>query len=234
MADSQINVRHTQPRDFEGIERLSLAVYPNDAPWTAEHLSKHLELFPEGQFVAVDAETGDVVGMSANVLINWEDYTNIETYLDFTDGGYLTNHDPKGKTLYGADVMVDPNRRGQGIGAALYEARKDLVRRLALRRIRGHARLPGYHEHADERSAEEYVRKVVNGDVYDPTLSFQIRQGFRVLGVAGDYFARDPRSRGNAALIEWINDEPAGDERSSDGSGEDQPSRPSAGKPDSR
>lgn len=207
MDDSPIRIRNTEPRDFEAIERLSRVVYPNDYPWTGEYIAKHLELFPEGQFVAVDIDSDEPVGMAAGLIVSWDDYEHIETYLDFTEGGWFTNHDPSGRTLYGAEVMVDPERRGEGIGSALYEARKKLVRRKGLRRIRAHARLPGYHAHAERRSAEEYVRKVILGDIRDPTLSFQLRQGFRVLGVVADYFVRDPRSRGYAALIEWINDD---------------------------
>ena len=202
-----IVVRNTRPRDFAGIERLSRAVYPHDYPWTADYIAKHLEIFPEGQFVAVDAETDEVVGMAASLIISWDDYEHIETYLDFTDGGWFTNHDPSGKTLYAAEVMVDPSRRGEGIGSMIYEARKDLARRLGLHRIRAGARLPGYHEHADRRTAEEYVQKVAAGEIGDATLSFQLRHGFRVIAVVKDYFARDPRSRGYAAIIEWLNEE---------------------------
>lgn len=210
MPSARIHIRHTEPRDFEGVERLSRIVYPNDFPWTADYLTKHLEMFPEGQFVAADSETGEVVGMAAGLIIRWEDYDEMETYLDVTDGGWFTNHDPGGRTLYGAEVMVDPGRRGEGIGSALYASRKELVRRLGLHRIRAGARLPGYHAHADKRSAEEYVRKVIAGQIQDATLSFQLRHDFRVLGVVADYFARDPRSRGFAALIEWLNEDAVG------------------------
>ncbi|MFZ0429349.1 MAG: carbon-nitrogen hydrolase, partial [Acidobacteriota bacterium] len=39
----------------------------------------------------------------------------------------------------------------------------------------------------------------------DPTLTFQLRHGFRVLGVVSDYLKNDPESLGHAALIEWLN-----------------------------
>lgn len=207
MARPPVQIRNTEPRDFDGIDQLSRTVYPNDFPWTANFIEKHLQVFPEGQVVAVDPESDSVVGMAASLIVNWEDYTDIETYLDFTDDGYFRNHDPTGKTLYGAEVMVHPECRGAGIGSAIYRVRKELVRRMGLRRIRAHARLPGYHAHADKRSAEEYVRKVISGEIDDQTLSFQLRHGFRVLGIVADYFARDPRSRGYAALIEWVNDD---------------------------
>lgn len=212
MATPTIIVRNTKPQDFEAIERLSRIVYPNDFPWTAAYLSKHLEIFPEGQLVAVDQANDEVVGVAASLIVTWDDYEHLDSYNDFTDEGWFTNHDPTGRTLYGAEVMVDPARRGEGIGTIIYDARKDLAKRLKLLRIRAGARLAGFSKHADRLSAEDYVRRVIRSDIYDSTLTFQLRRGFRVLAVVGDYFARDPRSRGYAAIIEWMNEEVAAGE----------------------
>jgi predicted N-acetyltransferase YhbS len=118
----------------------------------------------------------------------------------------FTNHDPEnGRTLYGAEVMVDPELQGSGIGSRLYAARFDLARRLGLRRIRAAARLRGYHRFANHWTADEYVSRVRKGEIKDPTLSFQIKQGFEVLGVVGGYLRHDPESLGYAAVIEWQN-----------------------------
>jgi GNAT superfamily N-acetyltransferase len=125
---------------------------------------------------------------------------------DFTDQGMFTNHDPqRGRTLYGAEIMVDPALQGKGSGKKLYQARRQLVERLGLLRIRAGARLRGYHRFANRMSAEDYVRLVVKGQIGDPTLSFQLRQGFHVLAVVNNYLRHDPESLGFAAVIEWIN-----------------------------
>ena len=50
---------------------------------------------------------------------------------------------------------------------------------------------------------EDYTERVVQGKLKDPTLSFQLAQGFEVLAVVSDYFAGDPESQGYAALIQW-------------------------------
>jgi hypothetical protein len=52
---------------------------------------------------------------------------------------------------------------------------------------------------------EEYVQKVVRGELKDPTLSFQLREGFDVLAVVEGYLRNDPESLGYAAVIEWLN-----------------------------
>ncbi len=169
------------------------------------HLESHHELFPEGQLVAVDKRTNDIVGMAASLIVRWDDYELQDTYLDFTDNYMFTNHDPEGRTLYGAEVMVDPECRGQGVGKKLYKARRQLCVRLKLRRIRAGARLSGFYKYADKMPVMEYVQRVIQGELADPTLTFQLKQGFRVFGLAKGYFEHDPQSLGNAALIEWIN-----------------------------
>src|SRR5690606_22809341 len=131
----------------------------------------------------------------ASLIVLWDDYELGDSWRDFTDGGWFTNHDPEhGRTLYGAEVMVDPRFQGHGVGTALYAAREALVRKLGLLRIRAGARLPGYHRFADRMSAHDYVKAVERGELRDPTLSFQLGRGFTVIGVISGYLRHDPDS----------------------------------------
>lgn len=203
---SVIQVRNTTRGDFDGIIEMTTRVYPDSPPWSRTQLESHLEVFPEGQFVAVESGTQRVVGMAASLIILWDDYETRANWRNFTDSGMFTNHDPEhGRTLYGAEIMVRPRMQSLGIGKKLYAARRALVRRLGLLRIRAGARLRNYHKYADRMSAEEYVVKVIHRELRDPTLSFQLRQGFHVLAVVPNYLRNDPDSLGYAALIEWIN-----------------------------
>jgi len=204
---TSVIVRPTEPHDFPAIADMGRALYPEMQPWSPELLAAHRRRFPEGQLVAVAPEDGRVLGMVASLVVLWDDYELDMDWRDFTAGGTFANHDPAGRTLYGADVMVRPDCQGRGVGKALYAARRALCRRLGLRRIRAGARLRGYHRHADTLSAAEYVRRVSLGRIGDPTLSFQLRQGFRVLGVVPGYLRNDPESLGWAAVIEWGNEE---------------------------
>ncbi len=209
MSEQKTNViiRNTRPEDFAGIIEMTGTVYRESAPWSEAQLTSHLKVFPEGQFVAVDEDANRIVGMAASLIILWDDYQMNASWRDFTDSGMFTNHDPqRGRTLYGAEVMTHPKFRGGGIGQKLYRARRELVRRLGLLRIRAGARLRNYHRHADHLTAEEYVIKVIRGEIRDPTLTFQLRQGFHVLAVVPNYLRHDPESLGYAAVIEWIND----------------------------
>ncbi len=195
-----------QAADIPQIMTLSERIYGDGSGWSARQLASHLEVFPEGQLVAVrpgvDGER--ILGMAASLIIAWDDYALTDSWRDFTAAGMFTNHDPaQGRTLYGAEVMTDPVERGQGFGSALYQARQRLVERFRLRRIRAGARLRGYHRVAATMTAVQYVDEVVTQRRRDPTLSFQLRRGFKVLGVVANYLRNDPESLGYAAVIEW-------------------------------
>ena len=204
MTDPDIVVRNTRESDFDQIIELTRRVYAASQPWTREQLRAHLAVFPDGQFVALSGDR--VVGMAASLIVWWDDYEVTTSWRDFTAAGTFANHDPvKGRTLYAAEVMVDPDYQGHGIGSRIYDARRELVVRLGLRRIRAGARLRGYHRYADRLTPLEYVRRVESGEIHDPTLSFQLHRGFRVLDVVSGYLRHDPESLGHAAVIEWVN-----------------------------
>jgi len=202
-----IDIRPTTSADIETLIALNKKAYPTlaeeDVVWQEGHLRSHLYYFPQGQLVA--EVNGQIAGAVCSLIVDMgDDPLRQHTYAGITDGGYFHNHNPRGDTLYGADVYVDPDRRGQGVGAALYQARRRLCRELNLRRILAGGRLWNYREHASEMSPEEYVRRVEEGELKDLVLSFQLREGFVVRDILKNYLP-DPNSCNNASLIEWLN-----------------------------
>jgi predicted amidohydrolase/ribosomal protein S18 acetylase RimI-like enzyme len=199
-------LRSAQIGDVDALIELNRRCFPSNGEdnniWNRSQLRNHLRIFPEGQMVVEVG--GHVIGASAALIVDLgSDPYRVHTYSGITDGGYFHNHNPEGDTLYGADVYVDPTFRGQGIGHALYAARRELCRRLNLRRILAGGRIHDYLDHTD-LSPEQYVRKVELGELTDVVLSFQLREGFVVRGVLRNY-VRDARSRNVAILIEWLN-----------------------------
>jgi len=201
----QCTVSPMQPSDIDDIVALCRRVYPSSPPWTATQLLSHLEIFAEGQQVARTAD-GALAGMSASLIVRWDAYDALGTWRDFTSAGTFRDHDvASGRTLYGAEIMVEPSVQGTGVGSALYRARRELAETLGLLRIRAGARLAGYGAAHEQLTPWEYVLDVVSDRRRDPTLSFQLSRGFHVFDVVHGYLEHDPASRGWAALIQWVN-----------------------------
>ncbi len=202
-----LTIRTARAGDIPTLITLNNRCFPamaeENVVWSEAQLTNHQRIFPEGQLVAeVD---GAIVGGIASLIVNLgDDPYRQHTYAGITDGGYFHNHDPSGDTLYGADVYVDPDCRGKGVGAALYAARRELCARLNLRRILAGGRIHGYADHAAAMRPEEYVAAVESGRLRDLVLSFQLREGFVVRGLLRNYIA-DPASKNYATLIEWLN-----------------------------
>lgn len=202
-----------KPEHAAGLERLQIDCFPTLAPserMREEHFLSHAQLFPEGNFVVLDGER--VVGLGSGFLTDFDFEHNDHTFWEMISEGFYTRHDPEGLWYYGGDISVHPDYRGYGLGRRLYDARKDLVRRLGRRGIVAGGMLPGYADHKDDVTVHDYVQKVVAGKLIDPTLSFQLRNGFTVRGLLENYLD-DAASDGWATLIVWENGKVPGSEK---------------------
>lgn len=196
-------VRNTTLNDIEALVRLQREVYPTIPSWRHDRVAHQIELFPEGQFVAF--YDNRLVGCASSLVIQWDEWSEPHTWDEITAKGTFDTHDVHGYTLYGAEVFVAPLLRGKRLGHALYEARRRSCMALNLRRVIACGRLPGYHLVADQMSVDLYARKVLWGDITDPVLSFQLKEGFRFCGIMKNYIADDQESKGYASLIVWLN-----------------------------
>jgi N-acetylglutamate synthase-like GNAT family acetyltransferase len=200
----KITIRHTRVHDIPALVKLQKKSYPPDMPpWSKTKFEHQIEVFPQGQIVA--ERDGSIVGCASSLIVAWDDWCDAHTWREITASGTFNNHNPEGRTLYGAEVFVDPDIRGEGLGHALYEGRRKLCRAMNLKRIIACGRLPGYHMHAAKMGAEDYAKRVVWGDFYDPVLGFQLHEGFDYCGVIEGYLPEDRESGGNASLIVWRN-----------------------------
>ena len=64
--------------------------------------------------------------------------------------------------------------------------------------------IPGFAEHKHAMTADEYIDAVRSGHLYDPTLTFQIENGFEALCGLANYMT-DPAVDSWASLIVWHN-----------------------------
>ena len=198
-------IRSIYPEDLDEISALSIKCFGPEMCLKKEHFSSQLELFPEGQ--ACVEYKGKIVGCAISVKVNIEDYGHNHNYDQISDEGYIRNHNPHGKHLYGIEVGVDPDYRNMKLGKLLYDARRKICRELNLESIFIGGRMPNYHKYADEMGALEYAKRVVAGEIYDPVATFQTKCGFDLVTVMPEYIPDDAESKGYASLMEWKNDE---------------------------
>ncbi len=201
----KITYTNIQPKHTVGLAQLQIDCFPTlgqDELMDETHFLSHLRIFPEGDFVALDGDR--VVGLGSGFFIDFDLEQRGHTFQEIIAGGHHSNHDPEGDYYYGADISVHPAYRGRGIGRQLYELRKSLVRQYNRKGIIAGGLLPGFAAHKSTLSVQEYVAKVVAGELYDGTLTFQLKNEFAVKGLLQNYL-EDSASDNWATLILWQN-----------------------------
>ncbi len=200
----QLNVRLATYRDVEQVKKLVARVYADMPPYSTASLRSHINHYPQGQFV-VEANQ-KIVAYCATFKISGEIALKAHTWEDITGQGFAALHDNKGDYLYAMEICVDPEYRGARIGNRLYKARQQLCKRENLKGIIACGRIPGFAKRRKHyKTAAAYVEAVVNKEIRDKTLSFQLRNGFECLGVIAHYLPEDKASCGYASHLIWYN-----------------------------
>ncbi len=207
MAASGIEYVNVTVDMAEALEELERSTFPDIDPTTLYDAAGYRALaeeFSEGCFAGF--EPGDrtypvAVGVGVRVHFDFDD--PLHTFNEIVASGPgRSGDDPTGRWYYGTSIAVRPAHRRRGIGRELYELRKQVCRDLGLLGIVAGGVLPGFAHHKHAMTAAEYLDGVSCGRLYDPTLSFQIEQGFRVICPLPDYVI-EPAVDNFAALIVW-------------------------------
>jgi len=201
--ERRLRIRPLLIDEFDRLIEMQQECFPGMALWKKDQVESQLAHFPEGQLV-IEAD-GEIVASSASLVVDFSDYSEWHSWKEIADNGYIRNHDPHGDTLYGIEIMVDPRYRGLKLSRRLYEARKELARKMNLSRIVIGGRIPGYGDHARELSAREYVERVMDKSLVDSVLTAQVANGFVLKQLVPNYFPGDTDSRGYATFLEWTN-----------------------------
>ncbi len=199
-----IELRHLTLDDFDDIQSLMNIVYKNvGGAFSKKRYQAQITTFVDGQICIEDKSK--VIAAAFSVIVDYEKFGDKHTYEEITGDAYITTHDPKGDVLYGVDFFVDPEYRGMRLGRRLYEARKELCRNLNLKSIMAGGRIPNYSKYADKMTPYEYIEQVKDKEIHDPTLSFQMNNGFAVKQILKAYLPEDKASHGFATLLQWHN-----------------------------
>jgi len=200
----QLKLRNLVAEDYDDVAEIMDLVYAHaGGRWTRAQYLSQLDHFPDGQICIED--NGKVVAVAISVIVDYDRYGDRHTYRKITADGFLTNHDPKGDTLYGVDLFVHPEYQSMRLGRRIYDARKELCENLNLYRMIIGGRIPGYEKFRDEITPQKYIELVRNKEVYDPVLTFQLANDFHVRRVVRNYAPEDKQSGAYAVILEWIN-----------------------------
>jgi GNAT superfamily N-acetyltransferase len=187
------------------IQRACFPTLSQEELITAEQFRAHIRAFPAGQHVVLNKD-GVPVASSTDLITNMDFEHPEHRYMELTGNNWLTTHNPKGEWLYGCDIGVHPDYQGLGLSRMLYAARRALVKRLDLKGHVAGGMLKGYHKYKNAMDVRTYVDKVSRGELTDPVLSVQLKQGFKVAAIINHYLD-DPSCDNKAALIVWHNEE---------------------------
>lgn len=203
------------------LEALELASFPTASPvdlYNREELEVLAVEFPEGGVVGFDGDARDqpvAAGLGVRTHFDFDNpQHNVKTFFD--DAPSESGDDPDGPWYYGTDIVVRPEYRRRGIGKELYDLRKGICQTLNLAGIVAGGVLPGFAAHKANMTADEYIIKVKAGELYDPTLTFQLENGFEAPCALADYI-KDPAVDNWASLIVWHNPDYSGATQRSDG-----------------
>jgi ribosomal protein S18 acetylase RimI-like enzyme len=202
----EVIIRNIRIDDIDKILQLQQVSFVDMASygmiWPPSFLKKHVHIFPEGQLCA--EINSEIVASASSLVVTLKSQYSYHTWHEITGDGLFTTHDPKGDTLYGADISTHPKLQRKGIGTMLYNVRKNLAIRMNLRRIVIGGRLFNYYKYANKISALEYSRKVIAREIEDPVLLFQLKNGFKFIKIIPNYlYDRRPMNYSN--FLEWLN-----------------------------
>lgn len=201
--EREVILRQITIDDFDAIVAMQARCFPGMQPWERAHLESQIAIFPEGQLcIEID---GELSASSSSLRIDYDPRLEWHNADVISDYGYIRNHNPYGDTLYGIEIMVDPESQGMKLSRRLYDARKEFCRSKNISRMIVGGRIPGYYKVADSMSPHEYTDAVVEKSIHDPVLTAQLANGFALQGLIPNYMLEDEASCGYATYLEWRN-----------------------------
>jgi GNAT superfamily N-acetyltransferase len=200
---SYANIRPEWGADLAALELASYPTADPDELYDETSLLLLAQDFAEGCFAAFDGDLLVAMGLGVRCRFDLDHPQHVIGDIVPHDNS-SSGHVPDGDWYYGTGISTRPEYRRQGIGSELYVLRKQVCGELNLRGIVAGGVIPGYADHKDRMSADAYIAEVRAGRLYDPTLSFQLRNGFEAPCALAGYI-RDPAVDDYAALIVWHN-----------------------------
>jgi len=175
-----------------------------DAAASEEMFRERLTNAPGCTVIAVD-ESGTLCGSTSYCFLDYETYETAGrcSWYDLSGDGTASTHEPKGRDLFGINLVVPSRAPRDTSTRLLLEVVRGGVRAGVQRGLLG-ARLPGYSKRAGKMSAEEYAWAERQGLPLDPEIRFYRKIGLRPIRLVENYFV-DPESLDWGMIVEMKN-----------------------------
>ncbi|WP_310380209.1 GNAT family N-acetyltransferase [Flavobacterium sp.] len=192
-------VRNATLDDATGMEYVQAQCFPTlheTELMNRAHFANHVKVFPEGQLVV--EKDGLVIGSASTFRCDFPEHEH--TFLESCDNLWITNaHKPNGDWMYGFDMGVLPEYRGLGLSKEMYKARHEICKKLGIKAQIIAGMTIGYGAVKDKMTIHEYCKRLEKNEFTDPTITPQLKAGFRWIKAVYDYI-NDPES-GNASIL---------------------------------
>jgi ribosomal protein S18 acetylase RimI-like enzyme len=187
--------------DYEGILTLLTDCYAgmDDHLPSREEMQLLSNQFPQGQLVA--REHGEVAGAILSLLVRYDDFKQAPVLSELYNPDNFAKFNKNGDSLFALEILVKSTHQRKGIGKKLNQAMTKVLEENGLRAFIGVSRMPGYGAVQHSMRADEYMQQVVQGNIIDPSLSYNCSNNMLpVMAIAG-YYPPDAASAGYGALV---------------------------------
>ena len=185
--EKNIVLRKLKESDYESVVALQLKCFPYMKTWSKEQFVSQISIFPEGQ-ICIQFQK-KIVASSSSLILDFSLYSEWHSWKDIADSGFIRSHTQNGNTLYGIEIMVDPEYRGFKLARRLC-CKKRNCKEAQSNAYDSWRNNSGYNKYSDKLTAREYVDKVVNKILFDPVLTTQISNGFVIKRLIPDYLEK--------------------------------------------
>ncbi len=205
MTLKQIGLQFTcyAPKHYEAVKQLMLELYQDIDSDVAsiQEMEKLSCCFPEGQLICLVED--ELAGIMLTLPVQMQQFEQIPQLNTLYDSKNFHPLNDQHDALFVLEVLVAPKFQGQGIGKLFYDNIKTIIAEKKLTYLCAVSRLSGYFEHATFLSPEAYLHDVIIGKIYDPSLSFNLKQGYQTHYLIPNYYEKDSLSHGYGAFISF-------------------------------
>lgn len=170
---------------------------------TEEEMSLGASLYPRGQLVALHGDK--VVALNSARVVPFARYSQPHTQADCVNLDRWVHDTAIGDCVYGLDVCVHPDYQNLRLGKQIVDL---LVRHTFednFMAMIGNCRVVNYPQHAHTMDLETYAGKVKTKEIYDPVLSFHMRNGMEFVNINPTFSENDYASGGMGVTLAIYN-----------------------------